>query len=183
MKKSAPHSSPACCALSPAFSSPACKATQEYEFVLKQGEVDIWKCQSATGIDQQFADGLFGIKSPLAISLTSKSSFVSTFKCNNRPETWRLRMNEDYDSRGVMKGILSDGKVSIAIQGSRKLAGSPFPISTHSGFEFMMKEQVIGSVQVINKGAVWIIPSLEERLNAPLAVASAALLLYQDIKE
>jgi hypothetical protein len=156
------------------------KAAQKYEFILKDGKGDVWKCQSVTGCNQNYVDVLLGKKSRLAIGLTSKA-FVCTFMSKNRPEVWRLMMNENFDSSGVMKGVLSDGKISILIQGTRKLAGTPFPLSTPSGYEFLIKEHVVGSVEVINKGAVWIVPSIEERLHSPLAVTSAALLLYQDI--
>ncbi len=156
-------------------------ATQEYEFLLKDGKGDVWKCQCVTSSDQNYVDVLLGRKSRLAIGLTSKTSFVCTFRSKNRPEVWRLVMNEHFDSSGVMNGVLSDGKISILIQGTRKLAGTSFPLSTPSGYEFLMKEHVAGSVEVINNGAVWIVPSIEERLHSPLAVTSAALLLYQDI--
>ncbi|MHC4214590.1 MAG: hypothetical protein ACYSWP_14600 [Planctomycetota bacterium] len=157
------------------------KATQEYEFSLKDGKGDVWKCQSVTGCNQSYVDVILGKKTSLAIGVTSESSFVCTFRSENRPEVWRLMINENVGSSSGMKGVLSDGKISIAIQGTRKLAGTPFPLSDPSGYEFLMNEHIVSSVEVINKGAVWIVPSIEERLHSPLAVTSAALLLYQDI--
>lgn len=156
------------------------KSRQKYEFVLKDGEGDVWTCQSVTGCDENFVDVLLGERKKLGMGMTS-TSFVCTFRSKNRPEVWRLTMDENFDSSGVMKGVLSDGKNSILIQATNKLAGGVWDLGTPSGYEFLMKEDVVGSVEVINKGAVWIVPSIEERLHSPLAVTSAALLLYQDI--
>ena len=159
------------------------EATQKYEFTMKHGEGDVWKCQSVTGVEQDSIGLSWAKNASSGIDITAKSSFVSTFKSASKPGVWRLAMNENYESRGIMKGVLSDGKNSIVIQGTRKMAGSPLTLSEYTGFEFLMNGQVIGSVQVIDKGAVWLMPSLDEKLHAPLAVTSAALLLYQDIKK
>jgi hypothetical protein len=156
------------------------KAKQKYEFILKDGKGDVWTCQGVTGCNQNFVDVLLGKKKQLAMGMTS-TSFVCTFKSENGPEVWRLTMNENFDSSGVMKGVLSDGETSFLIQATHKLAGDVWDLGTPSGYEFLMKEHVVGSVEVINKGAVWIVPSIEERLHSPLAVTSAALLLFQDI--
>jgi hypothetical protein len=157
------------------------KATQKYEFLLKDGKEDVWECQSITECDQYKLDSLLGKKNKLGIGINTKNILVCTFKSRNRPEEWQLMMDENYDSSNDMKGELSDGKISIFVQGTRKLAGAAFPMATPTGYEFLMDENIVGSVEVINKGAVWIIPSIEERLHSPLAVTSAALLLYQNI--
>jgi hypothetical protein len=157
------------------------KATQKYEFSLKDGKGDVWISQSVTGSNQSSVGFLLGKKTSLAIGVTSESSFVCTFRSENRPEVWRLMINENVDSSNSMKGVLSDGKISIAVQETRKLAGTPLPLTDPTGYEFLMNEHLVGSVEVINKGAIWIVPSIEERLHSPLAVTSAALLLYQDI--
>lgn len=157
------------------------RATQKYEFILKDEKGNIWKCQSVTGCDQRNVDVLLGNNNRLGIGLTSETSFVCTFSSKKTPEVWRLTMNESLNSSDALNGVLSDGTISIILQGTRKLAGTPFPLSTPSGYEFLINGNVVASVEVINKGGVWIVPSIEKRLHSPLAVTSAALLLYQDI--
>ncbi|MCP4261755.1 MAG: hypothetical protein GY774_30275 [Planctomycetes bacterium] len=156
------------------------KAKQKYEFILEDGKGDVWTCQSVTGCNENFFDVLLGKRKKLGMGMTS-TSFVCTFKSENRPEVWRLTMNENFDSSCIMKGILSDGETSFLIQATHKLAGDVWDLGTPSGYEFLMKEDVVGSVEVNNKGAVWIVPTIKKKLHSPLAVTSAALLLFQDI--
>ena len=156
------------------------KATQEYEFMLKDGKGEEWKCQNLTTCGQGFVDVSMGAKKKMGMGMSSRS-FVSSFKAKNRSEVWHLTMDDKQDSSFAMKGVLSDGDTSILVQGTRKLAGTPLPLTDHSGFEFLVSGNVVASVEVINKGAVWILPSTEEKLHSPLAVTSAALLLYQNI--
>ena len=92
-------------------------------------------------------------------------------------------MNEQADASGILKGELSDGTTTISIRGTREFAGSIFASGSPTGFEFFMNDTVIGAVEVINAGAVWIVASVEDELRSPLAVTASALLLYQDIGE
>ena len=156
------------------------KATHKYEFILKDGKEDVWKCKCGTTCDETYIDFSKDKKRRVRMGITKKA-FVCTFRAEKKPEVWHLTMSEDYDSSCIMKGILSDGETSFLIQATHKLAGDVWDLGTPSGYEFFIDGKIVGSVEVINNGAVWIIPSLEENHKSPLAVIAAAMLLYLEI--
>jgi hypothetical protein len=60
---------------------------------------------------------------------------------------------------------------------------SPISSSEPLGYEILRDGDVIGAVEVINRGRVWMAPSLEGRDQQRLAAAAAALLLFRDPAE
>ena len=157
------------------------KAKQSYEFTLRETNSPTWEAQCATGVNKRelnFDDFLGG---ELEIEMASVY-FACSFKRRSEKGRWRLVMSQSA-SEMVLNGILTDGKERIQINGSQKLQGSPIPLSDPTGYEFVHKKRIIGAVEVINKGGVWILPSIDSEIRSVLAAASSALLLYRDISD
>jgi hypothetical protein len=61
--------------------------------------------------------------------------------------------------------------------------GSPISSSEPLGYEILRGGEVIGAVEVINRGRVWMVPSLDPGDQQRVAAAAAALLLFRDPAE
>ncbi len=157
------------------------KAKQSYEFTLRDSNTPIWEAQCATGVDERelnFNNFLGG-----QLEITSASIyFACAFLEKQERKRWRLVMSQS-PSEMVMDGVLTDGQTRINVKGSQKLQGSPIPLSDPTGYEFELRGHIVGAVEVINKGSVWLHPSIEPEIRSALATASSALLLYRAIHE
>ena len=158
------------------------KAKQTYEFMLQETGGPVWEAQCATGVSKQemrFEEMLGG---ELEIEVQANVFFACSFRQRGEKKVWRLAMNQS-TSEMVMNGALTDRATRIKIQGSQKLQGSPIPLSDPTGYEFVLDGKVVAAVEVINKGAVWIRPSVDKETRSALATAATALLLYKNIGE
>ena len=76
-----------------------------------------------------------------------------------------------------------DGAIRIDISATHKLDTTPLQVSEPTGYIFHIKGRPVGAVEVINKGTVWLYNSVAPETRSALAVTSAILLLYQDVKK
>ena len=156
------------------------KAKQTYEFILQETSGVVWEAQCATGVskqDMRFDDVMGG---ELEIEVQANVYFACSFRQKGEKKVWRLAMSQS-TSEMVLNGVLTDRKTRIQVQGSQKLQGSPIPLSDPTGYTFVLDGDIIGAVEVINKGAVWLRPTVDPEIRSVLATASSALLLFKNI--
>lgn len=65
------------------------------------------------------------------------------------------------------------------VRSIRRFQGSSIVSGTPLGYEVRKRDRVIGAVETINRGRVWMDPSLSERERLRLAAVTTALLLYE----
>ncbi len=160
------------------------KAKQSFEFTLQPAEGESWQGKCATGVnreDLKIKDFLGGT---LDWGISNEITFLANLLQEGAKQPWRLVMSDLGSSKKPQfKGILTDGEQKFAVESTHRFQGSPIPSSDPIGFLISVDGEVITAVEVINKGAVWMQPSLSGALRDALAAAAAALLLYDDISE
>jgi len=158
---------------------------QQIEFTLSAGNQNrLGRCVTNIHSNDLSFENFLNSDGTLDWNLTFNGGFACTFDAtqnDNRHGQWKLAMTQDTDAM-VMRGILTDGSTRIDVRGTRNLDGSPIPLTEASGYFFTLHDQAIGSVDLINAGAVRIDSSQEPEIKHALAGAAAALLLYQSIE-
>lgn len=155
------------------------QARQRFEFRLSGNSE--WVCNCATGLDEQTLKTLAGESSTVTFQLSTDIAFVATFMTpESRP--WKMvltRATED----PAMKGFLSDKQTTLRVEGTNKLADTDIPLTQASGYFFRQGENLLGAVDVLNDGQVFLMPSESAETREILACAASALLLFQDLSE
>jgi hypothetical protein len=77
------------------------------------------------------------------------------------------------------EGTIEFGPDTWRIRSVRKLEGSSIPSGEPLGYEILRGTDVIAAVETINRGRVWMSPSLSEAEKARVATVATALLLYE----
>lgn len=158
------------------------KAKQTYEFHLKAAGGDSWKAHCATGVrwkEMEF-ENFLDSQGTLTWPLHSDTGFACTFD-REGSKAWKLAMDQGTDDL-VMNGVLTDGTAVIKVEGIRKLQGTPIPLGEPSGYLFLGPDGLVGAVEVINNGTVWIAGDVAPDVQSALACTSASLLLYRALK-
>jgi hypothetical protein len=93
---------------------------------------------------------------------------------------WELDLQE---RRGrPLAGTLALGDEQLDVIGTNELRGS-LPLGATSGYQITAGQEVLGSVEVVNRGAVWLHRDLDPERRRVLAAVAAALLLLDDLRE
>jgi hypothetical protein len=82
-----------------------------------------------------------------------------------------------------LSGTLTWGSRVIQVTGTDRLAGTPLPLGTASGYLLTWEGRDVAAVDVIDAGQVRLADGLETSLRAQLAATAAALLLLEDLRE
>jgi hypothetical protein len=99
------------------------------------------------------------------------------FRSVESGEEWAMKLhNRSMNMTGHL--MFSDGR-TLPLQSVHRLEGSRISSADPVGFE-IGSGQIFGAVEVVNRGRVWIDPSLGHRDRDRIAAAAAALLLYRD---
>jgi hypothetical protein len=93
---------------------------------------------------------------------------------------WLLSLDETDTSGSILRGILSDGRSSLEVEGTREREGRRPNREFHTGFEIREGEQALGEVIRSRREQVLLQSGLEAEEKSALAAAAAALLLYRD---
>jgi hypothetical protein len=165
-----------------AFGFDSSKARQTYEFKIKSRN-QLLSAHCATDVkwrSMEFSNFLNSGGS-MNFELNSDLVFACTFTEKKSGQMWRLVMNQDTQNI-VMNGALTGRNFFVSVEGTQKLSGSSMPLLDPTGYYFRKAGKPIGSVEVINSGTVQIDSHQPNSVQSALAAASAALLLYQDLK-
>ncbi len=159
----------------------ASEAKQQYEFSVDELDRTAWEVQCATGVNWsqlELQDFLGGV---LTIGSSPDRQLACTLKQQDGERLSKLVMAQS-DSETALQGIMTDGATQIDISATHKLATSPFPLREPTGYMFHIEDRLVGAVEIINKGTVWLDDSVTPEIRSALAATSSVLLLYRDIK-
>jgi len=114
----------------------------------------------------------------------SKDLFTSTIVGDDGRQVFHLVVanRDDFRKNSKYIGLLTgNGSEPIMIVPVRNLQGQKTVGLDVVGYEFTQGDSLIGAVETLNKGKVWIDDALEERHQLLLAAVSSALLLQNDL--
>jgi hypothetical protein len=149
---------------------------QAYSFTLRENGHDAWfvACHASVvmvTIETRVVD----------LHPTNESALY----CNLQPladptAAWELVLREQRER--PLSGTLSHGEATVQVAGTNRVERA-LPMGNTTGYEFRQDGEVIGAVEVINSGAVWLRGDRSPERRALLSAASAALLLLEDLRE
>ncbi len=156
-------------------------AAQDIEFVVTHPNGEQWQGICAVGVDQNTWRTFFPKSgSEFSIEYAGTESYVCGFHPpKGRP--WYLAMSRAHPEH-LLRGVLHNRRTRFSVTGTNELADTMLPLSDPSGYRFYRGAQEIAAVEVINEGRVFL-PRNSPELQPPLAMASAALLLYRDLRK
>jgi hypothetical protein len=148
---------------------------QTYRFTLREDGTDHWHvaCHASVNrfrIDAVVVDVHATDESALYCNLQSAEDATSAWELD-------LRERQERPLSGAM--TLHTGRVEII--GTNRLEKS-LPMGDTTGYEFRAEGHVVGAVEVINNGAVWLRPDVDPDRRRLLAAAAAVLLLLEDLR-
>lgn len=152
------------------------KRRQRYTFTLREGGVDRWdvSCEANLTKHALGADGA-------EVALKNRSWLDCSLRSLGAPaEVWEMALSER--SERPLGGRLSHGAAELEVRGTRKIQGG-LPGEATTGYEVLEEERVVGAVEVVNNGAVWLHEGLSPDRQSLLSASAAALLLLEDLRE
>lgn len=153
------------------------KRRQTFGFTLVGPEGSPWHGGAATNLRRNALE-----HDGFEIALRDKSGFAARLEPDSDPTAgWTLDLTERFDR--PLSGTLSRDARVVTVTGTRKLAGSPFPLDETTGYVFESGGRPIAAVEVINNGAVWVSSEIESELQAPVTAAIASLLLFEELRK
>ncbi|AHM60776.1 hypothetical protein D770_12610 [Flammeovirgaceae bacterium 311] len=121
-----------------------------------------------------------------SFTVQTKDLFAATMYSNSRQEEWHLMLmnRDDIRRNGRYAGLLINNQQQqqIEVLPVRKLQGAKTWGTDIIGYEFRQEDKSLAAVELINKGRVWIDPTLDPNMQLVLASASATLLLQQELE-
>ncbi len=160
------------------------KSEQPFEFKIHAHADAPWQAHCATGVrwtEMEF-NNFMDTGGDLEWGLSSHALFTGEFSGPDKEKSWKMVMKQETQDR-VVDGLLSDGALRISLKGTRKLAGTTLPLTEATGYLFFGDHGLVGAVDVLNQGSVWIAKDLPDPMRTALAAAVSALLLYRDLRE
>lgn len=151
------------------------KRRQTFGFSLAHQGQPVWRGAAATNLHRRAVD------LEVEIELRNRSGFaVNLSPLANPDEGWTLELQETRER--PLRGTLARGSVAVGVEGTNRLAGTPFPLGDTAGYVFAVEKRAVAAVEVINDGAVWIARDLAPELRGPVQAAIAALLLFEELR-
>jgi len=114
--------------------------------------------------------------------LSSHALFTCEFSPPNRKGLWKMVMKQETQNL-VMDGLLGHNTIRISVKGTRELEGGAWPLTEATGYLFYRDQDLIGAVDVLNQGAMWMKKGLSVDMRGAVAAAASALLLHRDLKD
>jgi len=151
------------------------ESTYSFNFLL-DGPWEKWKGKCNFDMNHQhlfFEDVLGG---DLSVELDAKTLFVCKLNGTGKGGEWILKMNQEADSSALQGMLVGEGR-RIKVQGTSAIEGSAIKLSTASGYFFIEQENLLGAVDVVNNGRIFLPLGVGENV---LAAASTALLYYRE---
>jgi hypothetical protein len=150
--------------------------TKSYRFTLREDGQDRWSvaCRASVlmvTIETRVVD----------IRPTNESALHCNIQSlENRTTAWELVLREQWER--PLAGTLSLGADAYQVIGTHRVERAP-PTGSTTGYQFREGGELIGAVEVINRGAVWLRGDQSPERRSVLSAASAALLLLEDLRE
>lgn len=159
-------------------------AKQKYKLSVNEAGRPAWAVHCANRADwtQLEMGGLLGGR--FGVEFSSDQQLACILNQDGREKPSQLVMAKSLSAdKTELKGAMMDGATRIDISETHKLESTPLQVGRPTGYIFEIEGRPVGAVEVMNKGTVWLDGALPPETRSALAAASAALLLYQDIKE
>ncbi|WP_276498622.1 hypothetical protein [Pontibacter litorisediminis] len=157
------------------------KEKQRHEFSVRSAQGAEWYVFGASRLHEKNLKSDNGISIRLSPNLEYYASYFTS------PESgqWRLLTADPghYQDRQRFEGELSNGSKVYTVAPVYKFEGKSLPLPDIVGYEFRAGDQVLGAVQVLNDGKVWLQPNLPGDTRMVLASAMASLLLYEKLHD
>ena len=155
--------------------------SKNYSFALKQDKGSEWKCDCAVkAVEKDVKGKLFG--GDLSIPIKNKINLNCTFKGSPTDSTWTLDLAKNANKTDVFTGELSGGGEKIQVESLDEYEGRQINLMNDPlGYVYRIRESAIGAVETLDKGRVWIVKDSTVGLRPQLALASTALIVFQDV--
>ena len=163
------------------FSYHNIKARQQYQFSLQNGQGGEWYVFGASKLQDKSLRSDTG----LTIQVAPNREYYASHFTSPESGQWHLLTVDPghYLERKKFEGEVSNGTTTYKVAPVYKFEGKSLPVSDIIGYEFLNGEEVVGAVQVVNNGKVWMRPDLTSDTRMVLASAMASLLLYEKLNE
>ena len=163
------------------FSFNNISAKQQYEFSIQDGKGSEWYVFGASRLKDKSLRSNTGVTIDVGPNIEYYASHFTS------PESgqWHLLTADpnQYLRRRKFQGELSNRTTTYTIAPVYNFEGKGLPMSDLIGYEFKEGDKVVGAVQVINNGKVWVSPQLSPDTRMVLASGIASLLLYEKLNE
>lgn len=156
--------------------------SKRYDFVLTQeDEGTDWKCECKVKANKKELKGeLLG--GDVYIPIKRKVSLNCTFEGAQGDSNWTLDLSRNETESAIFTGALYQAGDTIRVESVDEIAGQRFNLSHKpSGYVYRRGNTPIGAVDVLDKQRVWITPDSDGNLSSELALASTAVILFQDV--
>lgn len=163
------------------FSYNNISAKQQYGFSLQDGMGSEWYVFGGS----RLKDKSLRSKTGVTIDIGPNMEYYASHFTSPESGQWHLLTVDpgNYLKRKKFRGELSNRKTTYTIAPVYKFEGKGLPMSDVIGYEFKEGENVVGAVQVINNGKVWVSSQLNPDTRMVLASGMASLLLYEKLNE
>ncbi len=153
-------------------------SSQRFRFSLQKGNEVIWenKCLVTRNKD------VVKFRGPIRLKLTTqqKDSLHCAFSPNQESAFfWELDLYQDYPQPS--QGRLHSNDTRFRVKASHKVQGSEDPIFWLAGYTFESQGRVLGAVDALTEGVVWLDRGLPQQQQDALASTSVALLLQRKL--
>jgi len=163
------------------FSYNNIQAKQQYEFSLQDGKGSEWYVFGASKIKDKSLRSNTGVTLDVAPNI---EYYASHFTSPESGQWHLLTLDPDqYLERKKFEGELTNRRTTYTIAPVYTFAGKGLPMPYVIGYEFKDGDKVVGAVQVINNGNVWVSPQLTPDARMVLTSGMASLLLYEKLNE
>ncbi|MEE9613354.1 MAG: hypothetical protein V3W31_00180, partial [Thermodesulfobacteriota bacterium] len=159
----------------------ASEAKQKYEFSVNESGRPTREVKCAAGADWDKA-GLKNLLRGVTVEFAYNRKLLCIMKQEGSEEVSKLLMEQSKHEL-VMAGVVTDGDTQIDISVTYHYDATPLKAGEPTGYIFRIKGRVVGAVEIINKGTVWMHNSVTPETRSTLAAASAVLLMHQDLKK
>ena len=153
------------------------RRTQDYSFVVRNGTQDEWRVNCRAYVSARSIDVIIG-----KMEETNRSSLDCTLASLTDPDDiWALELRE----RGErpLAGYLENADVRLDVRGVDDYKQGAGCCAT-TGYHITDEEgRVLGAVETINDGAVWLTPGTQPDRRSVLAGTASALLLLENLRE
>lgn len=122
----------------------------------------------------------------MSLMLPDEDLFVGTIFVNEDEQPWEFYLENPNKETvlEIVSGKLTKGSETIVIEESKYISGGKKHLGGQAlAYQFVQNGRIIGAVEVVNKGKVYLDDSLSEAQQFVLANAAAALMLRENLME
>jgi hypothetical protein len=148
--------------------------TQTYRFTLREDGAERWFVACRASLRSVRFD-----VGPILVNPSDESALYCNLQAaGDERIAWELELEERHGR--PLAGTLALAPTRLNIVGTARVE-SALPMGLTTGYEIRVGDDVLGAVEVINGGAIWLRHDLDPGRRQLLAATAAALLLLEDL--